>query len=173
MRLFVAIEVDASSFRDDIEAVRKAVKCRAKFVDTKAMHITLKFLGDLSSQELPKITKALDSLEGFGPLDIKLSGLGVFPSPERTRVLWVGALSDALPNLAASVESLLKEYGPPPKFHGHLTLARIRELCDLTKLVGRYSGRLFQEFTADSIVLKESILMPAGPIYKTVHKVKL
>ncbi len=172
MRLFVAIDVDSSPFEEELKKIRDSVKCRAKFVDPGAMHITLKFLGEVPGARA--ISEKLDSLAGFGPFHIRLSGLGAFPSPGRPRVLWVGAISDRLPLLAETIESLLRDFGEDSrKFHGHMTLARIKERCDLRGLVESYSGRMFSEFTADSIVLKESILMPGGPIYRTVHRVKL
>jgi 2'-5' RNA ligase len=174
MRLFVALDVDTSSFRDELAAIREAVKCRAKFVSFEIMHITLKFLGEVSKEKLQGVQAKLDTLGSFGPFDVTLSGLGAFPSMDRPRVLWIGALSDRLPVLAETIESLLGGFGQPSRgFHSHLTLARIKERCDLHGLVEKYKGKKFSEFTADSVVLKESILMPKGPTYRTLHEVKL
>ena len=175
MRLFVAQEVDVAPFLDSLKDIRSLVKTRAKWVDSTKLHITYQFLGEVAPSKIRDIQTALDSLAGFGPFEIELRELGVFPNEKRPRVLWIGAQSPKLPPFARIVQSRLKECGfrPDKKFSSHITIARLKEQADIGSLLEKYRDHVFSKFTANQLMLKESILMSDGPVYKTLYEVNL
>ena len=175
MRLFVSQEVDAGPFLDCIRDIRSAVAARAKWVDPANLHITYQFLGEVAPSNLGDIRTALDSLAGFGPFEIELRGLGAFPSEQRPRVLWIGAHSSKLPPFARIIRSRLKGcvFVPDKKFSSHVTISRLKGPADIGGLIEKYRGHVCSRFTARRLKLKESILMPDGPDYRTLHEVNL
>lgn len=175
MRLFVAQEVDATPFLGCLEDIRGAVTTRAKWVDPTKLHITYQFLGEVAPSKLGDIQTALDSLEGFGPFEITLQGLGVFPNERRPRVLWIGAHASKLPPFARIVQLRLKECGfaPDKKFSSHITIARLKEQSGMGGLIEKYRDHVFSRFTASRLMLKESILMSDGPVYNMLYEVNL
>jgi RNA 2',3'-cyclic 3'-phosphodiesterase len=59
------------------------------------------------------------------------------------------------------------------KFKPHLTLGRIKYLRNkpsFFKLVDSFKDKVFQKFTANQIILFESILRPQGPAYRPIEK---
>ena len=90
------------------------------------LHLTLRFLGELSDEQTDLVQQALAALrwEGF-PLQI--SGAGYFGSPTRPSILWAGlADTAALQSLRDRLDArLAAEVEPDPlRFVPHVTLAR-------------------------------------------------
>lgn len=142
IRTFVAIELDAS-VRQTLAQIQAMLRTRlqravgpdvrVQWVKPESIHLTLKFLGDISEDRVPGIQAALArAASGHVRFAVTVEGLGVFPDVRAPRVVWAGftAHGDALNRLAADVETALAAIGclPDPKpFHPHLTLARIKE----------------------------------------------
>lgn len=132
MRLFVALDFpDAvrQALRELIARLKPA--CRsAKWVRPEAMHITLKFIGEVTADKLAPIRAALASVHSITPVEMQFRGLGFFPNERRPRVLWCGIAASAnLAELAASVERTLLPLGITAEsrdFVPHLTLARFQ-----------------------------------------------
>src|SRR5690242_6423167 len=96
------------------------------------MHLTLRFLGDTSSDEVPAIGQAMRGALGERPpIALHLAQIGAFPSLQRPSVVWAGvggdtsALAQAQSDLEQSLAALgiAREVRP---FHPHLTLGRVR-----------------------------------------------
>lgn len=89
------------------------------------LHLTLRFLGELSSDVLGEVERAAGRLS-HGPVSIRCDRLGCF---RRSRVLWFGpadAGSDLL-GLVADLSAVLADAGLPAEprpFVPHITLAR-------------------------------------------------
>lgn len=133
MRLFVALEVpDAwrAAARDATATLARTSGVRLRTVDTALLHLTLRFLGEVPDEALPRLVAALE--ERVPPVDValELAAAGSFGRPERTQVVWLGAAGDldALHALAARVETAVRAAGLPPEdrqLRPHLTLARL------------------------------------------------
>jgi 2'-5' RNA ligase len=177
MRAFIAIELP--------ESVRKALRReRARFREVcpdarwtrpEGIHLTLKFLGEISIQQEAQVKTALAQLERFEKFPVRAQGFGFFPDARRPRVFWAGL--DAPPDLArlaAQVESAMAPIGFPPEnraFRPHLTLARFkvpRPQPKLEALVAMQDNPLLGEFEVSEFFLWESRLLPGGAEY---HKV--
>lgn len=181
LRLFIAVDLP-ESLRDRLLALQTNIP-GATWVKRPALHLTLRFLGDVEQAQIAKLNAALSAIQAE-PFPMALSGVGRFPPNERrsARVLWVGiARQPALLRLAASVESAVVGLGFPPddhdEFSPHITLARLKEHRDAAGAVSRFlsqhQGFRADPFSVESFVLYSSTLTPQGAIYKPVESFKL
>ena len=148
-----------------------------KWVEPENLHLTLKFLGDTSGQQIPFICRKLDSsIKSFRKTRGLLKGLDFFSIHGNPSVLFskIEGIPD-LEALAKWVDREMEQIGFLPEkrsFNTHLTLARIRQLINkknLYALTEKYKSIEIQAFETEKIVLYESILRPAGPIYIPLH----
>ncbi len=182
MRLFVALDFP--------DAVRQALheliarlkpECRsAKWVRPQAMHITLKFIGEVDAAQLAPIRAALAPVHSTELVEMQFRGLGFFPNERRPRILWCGVeASPNLAELAAAVERALVPLGIPAEsrdFVPHLTLARFnadsaprRDLETLVRAAGELKSYDFGRTRETEFHLIESILKPVGAEYKRLE----
>ena len=133
MRLFVAVNLPAEERRAiwDAAASLRAALLPVRWVGEPALHLTLRFLGEVEAERAPAIeaalAKAVRSLKAFA---VGVGGVGAFPSLAKPRVVWVGVeRHPALELLANDVELALMDLGFEPElrpFAPHLTLGRAR-----------------------------------------------
>jgi 2'-5' RNA ligase len=143
----------------------------ARWVKPEAIHLTMKFLGNIDENNLESIGRKLDELSSMhSPFDMRLIGLGAFPSERRARVIWAGIETDILRlrKLAASIDDLSADYGIAKDvrpFTAHITLARLRE-SSMINLDVR-----MQEITfiIDRMHFYKSDLTPQGARYTLLH----
>ena len=136
-----------------------------KWVDYHLYHITLKFLGEVSENEIDKIDRKLYEIsKKYRVFSLKLKNLGKFPVySNEINVLWVGVESnEELENLAKDIHMNFKNYGDNKPFSPHITIARNKKL----KAIKFKPIEFNFEFQIDEITLFESILYPSGPVYK-------
>lgn len=129
MRIFIALDIDDAirkriqAFMDDLREFAPA----ARWVRPESLHVTLKFIGGKSTQEVEDIKNALARISA-GAIEISFRGYGFFPGSKPPSVLWVGVIAGPeLANLAHSVDECVAGLGIPKeegKFTPHLTLAR-------------------------------------------------
>ncbi len=155
-----------------------------KWVDPDSIHLTLKFLGNITIDSTGGITRAMEeAARGISPFHLEVKGLGAFPNLKRVQVVWVGLSeeTDKLYQLQQRLESNLEHLGFAPekrKFTPHLTLARVRDqasLEDRQRLGQLIAGTRFEGGTmkVDAINLMKSQLTREGAIYSLISSVKL
>jgi RNA 2',3'-cyclic 3'-phosphodiesterase len=176
VRLFVALNFPPS-LRHDLWQAAAPLRARAfpvRWVPVDAMHLTVKFLGDVSADRVPAINAALaQTAAGARAVVLEVTGFGVFPNAEAPRVVWVGLVPDpALELLHHDAERVFAPLGFPPEgrpFLPHVTLgratrtARPRDFVGLSDvLVGlSYEGTV----RVESVELMESRAGPGGVTY--------
>lgn len=174
MRLFVAIDLPTLVVRSlsEIRGELEPHTSKLRWVRPESIHLTLKFLGEVSPPRLGAIEDSLARIRGAA-FKVSISGVGFFPNNRAPRVLWAGVASEALGHLAGEVDAQMIALDVPPqrrKFTPHLTLARSRGdgrmNPDLVQAVERFRNSDFGEFTANRFHLYESRLDPSGAIYK-------
>lgn len=141
-----------------------------RWVKPEAMHLTLRFLGDIAIDQLPQIGAAMDEMAaGRKPFTLRVGELGCFPNPRRPRVIWAGVSgADAdIQALKAALDRLLEPLGWPAESQGyqpHLTLGRVK---DRQARVSLPWGEPLQPLPlpVTAVHLIESQLRPAGPLY--------
>jgi 2'-5' RNA ligase len=129
MRVFVALDIDdgiRSRIARYLDGVRGFVP-DARWVRPESLHVTLKFIGEKSEDEVGQITRTLGTIVAES-MEMKIRGYGFFPGPQRPRVFWIGIeAGPELTSLAAVVDEKLAALAIPREEHAfspHLTLAR-------------------------------------------------
>lgn len=171
LRLFVAIELPAAT-RQHLMTLTGGVR-GARWTTEEALHLTLRFIGEVSEDEAFDIDQALATVTA-PPLQLTLEGVGCFGSGKGLRVLWAGvAREDALGHLQAKVESALVRAGLPPeerKYSPHVTLARLRDVPP-DRLASYLSAHgLFRSGPMDisHFTLFRSYPGKSGPVYEAL-----
>ncbi|MHA1993904.1 MAG: RNA 2',3'-cyclic phosphodiesterase [Candidatus Hodarchaeales archaeon] len=184
VRCFVCVEISDPMNIQTIENVLAKLKLikGIRPVKTNQLHLTLKFLGEISEKKLPRISEQLETIK-IPSFSLKFSNIGCFPNNVRPRVIWTGISKgqQELTTLAQEVDTKLNEIGLPKEkrqFSPHLTLGRVKKLTEETKQDIR---QFFQEMATltgeeESIhqfTFKESTLTPTGAIYKDLATIPL
>jgi len=179
MRAFLALDVkDDSTIKLIEDAQKKLMQTEAdlKLVEPNNLHFTLKFFGEINDALAMRIKDSLENVK-FKPLHVIYKGMGVFPSPQRISVIWVGvdnSCVDDLFNIANKVEERLRgitridERG----FQPHITISRVksgRNKDRLLTFIKEHENQDFGEEIIKSMRLKKSDLTPKGPIYSDVY----
>jgi 2'-5' RNA ligase len=186
MRTFIAVDLSPALKDKLTELVSELKKTRAdvRWTDARAMHLTLKFLGEVDPGRIPEITAAVDAVAGrHEKFVLSLRGTGAFPgSQSPRRVLWVGVVKN--PGLAAlkiDLDLELFQLGFPKEdedrpFHPHLTLGRVKgpaRVGEAAAELEKRSGETFGEMTVDKLTFFQSLLGPAGAEYKVLAEARL
>jgi 2'-5' RNA ligase len=152
---------------------------RISWVDPDRYHVTIRFLGDTSQEEIAAIGNALlkhVNTPERGELDLHQAGS--FGPRKKPRVVWVGFKDQALfEKLKAGVDDALEACGIPTvaqPFRAHLTLGRIRSLKNLqgydeviSSMKDGFSGKVGVE----RLVFYRSELRSGGPLYTPIEEV--
>jgi 2'-5' RNA ligase len=179
MRAFIAIDLPEALHA----ALAKAQQdfhaaCRdARWTRPEGIHLTLKFLGEISDTKTKQVVEALAQIGPFEPISVEVKGLGFFPHAHRPRVFWAGvAAPPTLAKLAADVESHMERIGfarEDRAFSPHLTLARFqvpRPQPALETAVSAEATTSLGKFEASEFFLFESKLSPQGAQYRKVMR---
>ncbi len=185
IRCFIALNISQTS-RNAIDRLINDMKIlepgdRFRWVDPKKIHITLKFLGDISEDQVSLIADSLDRVSLPKPFPLYFQGVGCFPNTNRARVLWVGiheGSGSVLFQLQTAVERAMIDLGFPGdnrRFNPHLTVARMKKPVEsdrLKLLIDRHASFRVEE-TIGEVVFMRSQLSPAGSIYTPLHSISL
>jgi len=125
IRLFVGLELP-EDIRLSLASLSGGVP-GASWVSSDSMHLTLRFIGEVSEGDADDVHDALMRVRAPS-FDLALTGVGHFATGDELRVLWAGvARSTELQQLQRNVESALVRMGFPPeerRWRPHVTLAR-------------------------------------------------
>ena len=172
MRLFIAVGIPPEIKRALNEAQRRLPdEGGLKRVEPPLLHITLKFMGEANPKMLEKIDNALSTVS-FSPFTVDLKGVGVFPSQNYIRAVWVGCENRALEKLAEQINGKLAGLFPEEKFSPHLTIARVKRKLVLDDYLKNNAERSFGYFQVNEFHLIESILSREGPKYTVLSSYK-
>ncbi len=176
LRTFIAVELP-EQFKPEIERIESVLDTPGiKLVQPAQVHITLKFLGDISEDNVEPIASALSQIN-CKPFEARIKGVGIFPKPAYIRVIWLGAEGN-FEELHSEVERVLSafKFEKDDKFSPHATLARVKQLREkamLLEKIRKLEGIDLGTMNVESITLKKSTLTPKGPIYETLREIKL
>lgn len=187
LRTFIALDIPShiqQAIQQNADNLRKAIGDSVRWVTVKNIHLTLKFLGDVSPADVDVLTRMLraeaDSCPAF---ELTVGGLGSFPNSKRIRVLWVGIQAPAeLDALQRGIESACARLGfesDPRPFSPHLTLGRVRDTASAADL--QRIRKTVEETTidslgtarVDSVHLYKSDLKPGGSVYTRLFSAPL
>ena len=134
LRLFIAVEIDAA-VRQNVVSLQRTLGLAApsvKWVEPHNLHVTVLFLGEVEDRELHGLFKMLTKVcAKVAAFDLRLGGVGAFPTPRRPKTLWAGVTTGAekLQGLYAAIEEPLIDLGSYRQeeraYTPHLTLGRV------------------------------------------------
>lgn len=165
-RLFVAIppsepaRAALATLADDLP--------RARWTPPERLHLTLRFIGDVSEDQLHRIADALAAVR-VAPFPLGAEGAGFFPPRGRPRVVWtgVGRGHPFLHRLRQQVDDRLLSTGVPfelTPFTPHLTIGRVDEApaAAVAQWVKRHRDFAGPFWPVDAFHLMESKPHPDG-----------
>jgi 2'-5' RNA ligase len=188
LRSFVAVEIPAAiraAIARSTDGLQKSLpRPLVRWVAAQNLHLTLKFLGDVSPANLEKLAEALkveaDRLAGF---ELSVGRLGAFPTPRRPRVIWIGIEAPAaLAALQRAVEGAAARMGYPPEerpFTPHLTVGRVGQnasAADLARIRTAIEGTVVGPLgtaRVDAFHIFKSDLQSTGSVYTHLYTLPL
>jgi 2'-5' RNA ligase len=189
LRTFIAIELD-EELKGNLTHLQDRLREQlapgsVRWVRPEGIHLTLKFLGDTTTDKVEEVKAALTQAAGeVEPFTFTVSGLGCFPNARRPRVVWVGLheLTGSLVRLRDAVEAHVAPLGFPTEnrpFRAHLTLGRVHrhasksEVREIGEVVAASSTGTIDEMTVTSVFYIKSDLKPSGAVYTILFEAGL
>jgi len=184
MRTFLAIDLKPEIKKNISQFIQKleSHSPNARWVKNQGMHLTLKFVGEITDDKAREIRSVLMDLSlRHERFPMKLLGTGTFPPRSRhPRILWVGIEeSQKLMSVQNEVESMLEKLSisrEKRRFHPHLTLGRVRSSHNIAPVLEELSENRDTEFGSmevEEITFFKSTLNPTGAEYSALAKVQL
>lgn len=183
LRTFIALEIDRTVQQWLMTVIDDLKKNGAdvKWVSSDAIHLTLKFLGEISSEKVREVSERLpDIFKTFGPLKLSITHLGTFPPRGVARVVWAGIElnADQVVRIAEATDNVLEKIGFKKEqrpFHPHITLGRVRSPSRSRELMRAITGYTVsaQEFSVEKAVFFRSTLTPQGAVHEPITAVRL
>jgi 2'-5' RNA ligase len=182
VRAFLAIDLD-DDLKPKIHKIIKEFKgidTKIKYVELQNLHLTLKFFGDIDTNGLEVLEKAISNVVAeFNPFNIKIRGCGAFPNTNHIKVIWVGIDGDEI--IKDLHDKLDKEFSrlgfdKDKRFSTHLTIGRMKSAKNknqVKEVIEDYADFEIGEMEVTQISLKKSTLTPAGPIYEDMKVFEL
>lgn len=181
LRLFVAMDVPGGLKEEMGRAMEETAAAAAglKWVRPENIHLTMKFLGNVEEEKLAEFKKTLrETADAQAAIELSVGGYGAFPHPRRARVFWLGLEGgrSELAGLACKLDKRLAKLGFPAEnrpFAAHVTLARLRQPHDITKILEAWEAKHGIKGTAwrgEELVLYRSMLNGTGPCYTALER---
>lgn len=183
MRVFIGIKLS-----DDVhEKIGKFLKpfqriaSPVRWVKPENVHITLKFIGDMTQDRCQTMIEKLPGLDyPPGPFDLTLAGCGKFGRDRTMNIFWIGMdRSEPLHHLYDTIENALAPLGIAKEtrpFKPHLTVARNKRdfnFKSFYNLIDELRDKEIARFPVSSFQVIKSDLTPDGPIYTVLKEIAL
>ncbi len=175
-RVFIAIEIcPEPEVTDVIDLLRDELQEeRIRWVNEQQFHLTLKFFGDQSDEQIADIIRQTENVcQQTASFSFSIGQPGYFRDRSQLRVLWLKILQSS--TLEEFQQTLEKELGlagfqkEDRRFQPHLTLGRIQSISkprQFYELMDQFPKKTLQVITVNQLILFESILKPSGPEYR-------
>jgi len=194
MRAFIAIELDKECVNEIIriqKLIMKKTLFTGKLTESQNLHLTLKFLGEISEEQVIEAKKRL-SLIKFNEFFAESGEVGVF-SPDFVKIIWVklngsqnlgnfgtsktkGFESKKIWELQKEIDEKLKDLFPiEARFMSHITIARVKYVKDRNGFLEYLKSVKPKKikFLIKGFSLKKSELQSGGPVYRDIENYKL
>ena len=188
IRAFIALDL-TSEIRNGLDQVISELKTSLegvpiRWIPAENIHLTLKFLGDVSTSNIEMLEKILRSeVSGHQPFEISVGGIGAFPSSRHARIVWVGV--EAPPELTAvqhGIETGMARLGyasEERQFSPHLTLGRVsrnatsRDAHAICQILESTRVGFLGVANVTELHLYRSDLKPSGAVYTRIFTAPL
>lgn len=188
IRAFIALDL-SDEILQHLDRVTQELQQRiphqaVRWVPAQNIHLTLKFLGDVSEKNLAMVTSALKAeASAYAPFTISVGGLGAFPKTATPRVIWVGVEApDVLVEMQRSLELQMERLGyerEDRRFTAHLTIGRVSRTASSQQVrligdaLGSYSLGFLGMVKIEALYLYRSDLRPDGAVYSRLFSAPL
>jgi 2'-5' RNA ligase len=187
LRAFIAVEIPLA-IREAVcnatEPLQKSIGSAVRWVPMQNMHLTLKFLGDVSQSNVEMLSEMLHAeADLFQCFDLHLGGIASFPNLKRPRVIYIGIQAPpTIEALQRGIESASRRLGYESEersFSPHLTIGRVKQTVSPTEQQAIRRAleetRIDSLGTArvDSVHLYKSDLKPTGSVYTRLYSAPL
>ncbi len=171
MRTFIAVETSKEQ-KEKLAEFQEALKksgADLKIVEKENLHLTLRFLGEISEKEADIVKQSLSKIT-FSKFQMHLKGAGAFPNLNHINVIWAGVSEGAaeLQALAEKINEIKIGQKDERGFSVHITVARAKSASgkeNLLKVLKEFANFDFGSAEVSEIKLKESKLGKNGPTY--------
>jgi 2'-5' RNA ligase len=188
IRTFIAVDLPPNVLdalgQISSQLQEKLPETPVRWVNFEKMHLTLKFLGDISRENISMVQKILETeATKRHVMEIGIGGLGAFPKPRHPRVIWIGVEAPPdLFDLRRGIEDGVARLGynyDKYEFTPHLTLGRISRKASARDV--RKVGNVLHEFQVgfigvariEAVHLYMSDLKPDGAEYTRLYSAPL
>jgi 2'-5' RNA ligase len=188
LRAFIAVEIPPEihkAIESKTAPLRAALDSSlVRWVTTSNIHLTLKFLGDVSPANVEMLSQMLSvEVSQHTTFALKFGGLGAFPNPRRPRVIWIGIQAPVgLEALQHGIEAATATLGYPSEerpFSPHLTIGRVKQNtggADIQKIRAALEETQVGSLgtaQVSAVHLFKSDLKPTGAIYMRLFSAPL
>jgi len=185
MRVFIAIRLPdyIKNFASLVEENLKVNLPKISWVKPPNLHLTLKFLGEISDKQLDKVKQITSEIASqTSSFKIRLEDIGIFPDLKKARIIWIGShnITQKLIKIVEILDTELAKLGFPKEkrdFQAHITIGRIKihidpslleeNLTEIKKLLNKKPG-----FTAQGLTIFQSTLGRMGAVYNALSEDK-
>ncbi len=169
MRTFISIEIP-TSIKKEIEKIQKHLpEFNGKKIELKNLHLTLKFLGEISKEKVGQVKEKLIKVK-FDSFKTEINSLGIF-SEKFIRIIWLHLKNceELQKEIDAKLEDLFEKEN---RFMSHLTIARVKKIKDKKRFLSELKKIKIKpiKFRISSFYLMESKLSEQGPKYSVIGK---
>lgn len=166
MRLFLGLDITPQDALAIADWRQRMLPPLTRPTPPENFHVTLAFLGDVTSRQLDPLVEQLDRVSGT-PFGLSIDEVGYFPRPG---ILWVGPAETPRPlaQLARDVQAAARRAGLQVEkrtFRPHITLAR---RCDSPPPLSARPPAFDVQF--DDFALFESVSGRRGVHYEVVAR---
>jgi 2'-5' RNA ligase len=188
VRVFIAVEIPPDirqAIEENTARLRSLLDANlVRWTPTSNIHLTLKFLGDVSPATIEMLAQMLaQEASQYTGFEMQFGGLGTFPSPRRPRVIWIGIQAPAaLEALRRGIETATAKMGYPTEnrpFSPHLTIGRVKQTAgpaDAQKIRVALEGTKIGALgtgKVQAVHLFKSDLQPSGSVYTRLFSAPL
>ena len=182
IRSFLAIELDEDLVPKilDVQKEFKKTDANIKYVNSRNMHFTLKFFGNIDLDMAEDIGSAVEKvIKNYSSFDLNIRNCGCFPNKKVIKVLWLG-LEEGSPiiNLQKDLDKEFEKLGfkKERNFISHLTIGRVKSpknKKEIRETIDKLENIEIGQMKVSKISLKKSTLTPQGPIYEDIKVFEL
>lgn len=172
MRAFIALDLP-NEIKKEIARLQDILpEFKGKKTEPENMHLTLKFLGEITPETLEQVKTKLKKIK-LKNFKVHLGELGIF-TPSMIKIVWIRIIGAE--KLQEEIDKILEPlFKKESGFMSHITIARVKavsERKDFLEKISRIKAK-WLEFNVDKFVLKESTLGKDKPVYEDLETYEL
>lgn len=188
IRAFIAIDL-SPEIQNRLDEVLQDYRAQLpdipiRWVSASNIHLTLKFLGDVSLSNLSLLTEMIQKeISNHHQFDISVGGSGAFPNIRQPRVVWVGVEAPtelgAVQNGIEMATARLGYVREERAFSPHLTIGRVsrnataQDVKAISKALETTRVGFLGATCVEKVHLYRSELQPTGAVYTQIFSSNL